>query len=263
MTVAVPSVFQSSNLSLAWGQVLIHALRTERTRTPAVVSISGFAGSLPAEDKELREAVDAVLDLHRKNTVATSGMMIFPYDLWRKRGSPDWSSFHSLCVNRFVPRLKARDQRNRLGTYFERMMNFTGVRGGVSKSVDQLGFVIELLKKDRWPRESALQLSCFDPAKDHTGQPVRGFPCLQQVGISHDGDKSIALHALYPTQYIFDRGYGNYLGLCHLGSYIAAQTNLQFVGLNCYIGDPQHGDVNKSELSSLVNLIKRRSTELQ
>ncbi len=102
-----------------------------------------------------------------------------------------------------------------------------------------------------------MQLSCFDPAKDHTGQPVRGFPCLQQVGLSHDGDKRIAVHAFYPTQYIFDRGYGNYLGLCHLGSYIAHQTGLQFARLNCYIGEPHLGDVNKRDLARLAKL--RRS----
>jgi hypothetical protein len=139
------------------------------------------------------------------------------------------------------------------------MMNFTGQRGGQAKTVDQLGFIINLLRNSqRWPRQSALQLSCFDPAKDHTGQPVRGFPCLQQVGLSHDADNRIAVHAFYPTQYIFDRGYGNYLGLCHLGSYIARQAGLQFVRLNCYIGEPQLGDVNKTDLAQLARLVDQR-----
>jgi thymidylate synthase len=166
-------------------------------------------------------------------------------------------------VKRFFPRLKACDARNRLGTYFERMMNFTGQRGGKGTTVDQLGFIIDLLRNpQRWPRQSALQLSCFDPAKDHTGQPVRGFPCLQQVALSHDGDKRIAVHAFYPTQYIFDRGYGNYVGLCHLGSYIAHQTGLQFARLNCYIGEPHLGDVNKRDLAELSTLVDQRLAAL-
>jgi thymidylate synthase len=139
------------------------------------------------------------------------------------------------------------------------MMNFTGVRGDSMKPVDQLGFVIDLLKdSERWPRQSALQISCFDPAKDHTGQAVRGFPCLQQVGLSHDGDKCIAMHAFYPTQYIFDRAYGNYLGLCHLGSYIAHQTGLRFARLNCYVGVPHLGDVNKGEVAQLAKTVEQR-----
>lgn len=134
---------------------------------------------------------------------------------------------------------------------------------GEGKTIDQLGFIIDLLRNSqRWPRQSALQISCFDPAKDHTGQPVRGFPCLQQVGLSHDGDKRIAVHAFYPTQYIFDRGYGNYLGLCHLGSYIAHQTGLQFARLNCYIGQPHLGDVNKRDLAEFAKLVDQRLVAL-
>src|ERR1700721_4173834 len=187
-------------------------------------------------------------------------MTIFPYDLWQLRGCPPYEDFHQLCVRRFFPRLKACDSRNRLGTYFERMMNYTGVRKkDAYRTEDKLGFIINLLKNsDRWPRQSALQISCFDPAKDHTGQPVRGFPCLQQVGLSHDGDKCIAVHAFYPTQYIFDRAYGNYLGLCHLGSYIANQSGLRFVRLNCYIGEPHLGDVNKRDVADLASAVEER-----
>lgn len=264
MSIAKPQVIQSSNISEAWGRVFMEAMNgTPRTRTPVVLSLAGFSGELPDEDAGIRLAVDEALRQCEKNTVTVSGMTIFPYSLWHNRGRPPWGNFHPLCVKKFFPRLKACDARNRLGTYFERMMNFTGLRGSQGKTVDQLGFIIELLKNSRrWPRQSALQLSCFDPAKDHTGQPVRGFPCLQQVGLSHDGDKRIAVHAFYPTQYIFDRGYGNYLGLCHLGSYIAHQTGLQFARLNCYIGEPHLGDVNKRDLAVLAKLIEQRLAAL-
>jgi thymidylate synthase len=264
MSVAAPRVIQSSNISEAWGRVFLDAQNaTPRSRTPVVLSLAGFSGNLPDEDVAIRQAVDETLSRCEKNAVAVSGMTIFPYDLWQHRGRPAWENFHPLCVKRFFPRLKACDARNRLGTYFERMMNFTGQRGGEGKAVDQLGFVIELLRNSkRWPRQSALQLSCFDPAKDHTGQPVRGFPCLQQVGLSHDGENRIAVHAFYPTQYIFDRGYGNYVGLCHLGSYLAHQTGLQFARLNCYIGEPCLGKVNKRDLAELAKLVDQRLAAL-
>ncbi|MGH7139881.1 MAG: hypothetical protein ACREHD_29435, partial [Pirellulales bacterium] len=182
-----------------------------------MLSLAGFSDRIPKEDVAIRNALDEALSRHDKYPIAVSGMTIFPYELWERRGCPPWEDFHALCVERFFPRLKACNPRNRLGTYFERMMNFTGQQGKEARTVDQLGFIIGLLKNSqRWPRQSALQLSCFDPAKDHTGQAVRGFPCLQQVGLSHDGKNRIALHAFYPTQYVFDRGYGNYLGLCHL-----------------------------------------------
>lgn len=261
MSIATPRIIESPSLSVAWGQLFLHSLRaTKRTRKPVVVSIAGFAGDLPEEDSSIREALNASLHQHPNMfSVDVCGMTIFPYGLWKHQGQPSWKIFHPLCVNKFIPRIKAREPRNRLGTYFERMMNFTGSRGSERKTVDQLGFVINLIKRSRrWPRESALQLTCFDPAKDHTGQPVRGFPCLQQVGISHDGDNRIALHAFYPSQYIFDRAYGNYLGLCHLGHYIAYQTNLKFVRLNVYIGDPQLGNVTKGKLAGLGTFLEQR-----
>ena len=140
------------------------------------------------------------------------------------------------------------------------MMAFSGVKRDKPKQVDQLSFVIGLLKHRarRWPRQSALQISCFDPAKDHTGQPVRGFPCLQQVSVVHDGQGSFALSAYYPTQYIFDRGYGNYLGLCHLGVFIAYETGLKFVRLNCFIGRPELGTASKDSLRPLIKLIRQK-----
>lgn len=261
MSIAAPRVIESSSISSAWGRAFLDSLRaTARSRTPILLSIAGFSGELPDEDAAIRRSVDEALCRCEKNTVTVSGMTIFPYDLWQRRGCPSWEAFHHLCVKRFYPRLKARNPRNRLGTYFERMMNFTGQHGGEAKAVDQLGFIIELLKDpERWPRQSGLQMSCFDPAKDLTRQPVRGFPCLQQVGLSHDGDDRIAVHAFYPTQFIFDRGYGNYLGLCHLGCYIAKQAGLKFARLNCYVGDPQLGKkVSKSDLEDFADFIDGR-----
>ena len=142
-------------------------------------------------------------------------------------------------------------------------MGFAGQREGELRIVDQLGFIISLLNNSKkWPRQSALQLSCFDPVKDHTGQPVRGFPCLQQVGLSHDGaENRIALNAFYPTQYIFDRGYGNYLGLCHLGSYIGTKP-AEFARFNCFVGEPRLGDAKKRDLTAFEGLLTQRLEEL-
>lgn len=260
MSIAPPVIIQSSSVSDGWGRVFLKALNdTPRSRSPVMLSIVGFEGDAPVEEAATRQAVDEALSRLDKCSVAVSAMTIFPNDLWQRRGRPSHEGFHRLCVEKLLPRLKARDARNRLGTYFQRMMNFSGLRGEEPQSVDQLGFIINLLKKSkRWPRQSALQLSCFDPVKDHTGQAVRGFPCLQQVGVSHDGGKRIALHAFYPTQYIFDRGYGNYIGLCHLGYYIAHQAGLRFAALHCYIGEPQLGDVNKRDVAVLADVVQQR-----
>jgi hypothetical protein len=97
-----------------------------------------------------------------------------------------------------------------------------------------LAHVLEIWRKGdqkgRRPRQSALQLACFDPAKDHTGAALAGFPCLQQVSLTYKEERTLEINAYYPTQYMVERAYGNYLGLCQLGHFIAHQLNVRLVG---------------------------------
>lgn len=258
MSVLGVRTIKAADLSLAWGQALLMAARsTAASLTPLVVSVAGFEDELPPETPAIREAVDALLESQGINPVRVTGMTIFPWELWQRRGRPGVHTFSRLCVDQLAPRMRARDRRNQNGVYFERMMAFCGLKGGEARVVNQIEFVIDLLRRDRMPRRSALQIACFDPAKDHTGQPVRGFPCLQQVSVSHDSGEQIAINAYYPTQYIFDRAYGNYLGLCHLGAFIAHETTKRFVRLNCFIGWPQLGTINKQTVEPLLLQIEK------
>lgn len=258
MSVLGVQVIESSSLSAAWGEALLVAEAVTAARTaPMVVSVAGFEGELPPENPVIRGTLDDMLKRTDKNAVRVSAMTIFPWEVWVRRGRPSCNELCTLCVDRLAPRMKARDVRNRLGIYFERMMAFEGRKAHETRVVNQLQYVIDLLNRDRRPRRSALQLACFDPAKDHTGQPVRGFPCLQQVSITHDGDSGLGIHAFYPTQYIFDRAYGNYLGLCHLGGFIAHQTGMRFSRLNCFIGWPVLGDVRRADIAELVGVVRK------
>jgi hypothetical protein len=257
---ADPLVISESSLSVAWGRVFLHTLDNARpTLRPIVVTVDGLANQAPPEDADVRQAVDAALAAQSNmNSVRVSALMIFPYDMWVRRGRPSCQEFSRFCVDRLVPRLKALDRRNRYGTYFERMMRFSGIRAGLPHTIDQLDFVIRLLMRPRRSRHSALQITCFDPAKDHTGQAVRGFPCLQQVSVAQDDSGKLAINAYYPTQYIFDRAYGNYLGLCHLGQFLAHETGLTFERLTCFIGQPVLGDVRKRDLRSLAPIVRSK-----
>jgi thymidylate synthase len=125
---------------------------------------------------------------------------------------------------------------------------------------NQLQHIIDIWNRDRGngtrPRQSALQVACFDPAKDHTGSTRSGFPCLQQVSFAYGHRGEIVVSAYYPTQYIYDRAYGNYLGLCHLGHFMACEMGLQIARLNCFIAHPELGGVNKGALTELVAVVR-------
>ncbi len=265
MSTAAPILIESSNLSYAWGKLFLHAMSVAKHRLPPVVlTIGSFNTTLASEDDTIRETLDRTLERLGKNACDVSAMTIFPYKMWVRRGRPSCQEFSTLCLERLLPRMKRRDRRNCNGTYFQRLMSYDGLRRGSARKVNQLGFIIGLLRNPtRQPRHSALQLACFDPAKDHTGQPVRGFPCLQQVSLSYDDDNGLAVTGFYPTQYIFDRAYGNYLGLCQLGAFIAHETERRFSRMTCYVAHPDLGDVSKGQLRSLESLVTRRLHEAE
>jgi hypothetical protein len=252
MSNKTPILIEESNLAFAWARAFLRVMQPGQMLDPMVITVGGFQSLVPEEHNLIRSKLEAQLLALDKNTVDVTAMTIFPYKPWVRRGMPVHQIYKPFCIDRLLPRLKGRSRANQKGTYFERMMAYSGYRRQGMREVDQIGFVIDLLKGDRHSRESALQISCFDPAKDHTGQAIRGFPCLQQVGVTYGEDGTIAINAFYPTQYIFDRAYGNYLGLCHLGHYIAQQSGMRFSRLNCFVGKPELGEVNKSDLRALA-----------
>jgi hypothetical protein len=270
MPVEPPEVINESNLSHAWGRAFLHVLgRNTGNLAPLVVSMAGFTNGLPAEDVEIRRALDAQLETHpRTYSSKVSALTIFPYDTWIRRGSPAVGEFSTFYLEQHLPRLKARDRHNSHGTYFERMIRFQGskaLRGVLHlEARNQLEHIVGIWRRDteqgHRPRRSALQIAIFDPVKDHTGAVLQGFPCLQQVSLAYDeSSNALALNANYPTQYIMDRAYGNYLGLCHLGCFLAREMNLEFSRLNCFIGLPELGNGwRKRDLETLAELVSNR-----
>ncbi len=270
MSTNTPLIIEEPNLSHAWGRVLLHVLDNSKPRlAPLTVSVTGFSDGLPIEDEQIRHALDSILGTkEKKYSSRVSALTIFPHDAWVRRGRLSVRVFSDWYLKYFFPRLQARDGHNKRGTYFERMVRFQGSKKenngkpGLGEK-NQLDHLVTIWRRDRTnsssSRHSALQASIFDPVKDHTGGKMLGFPCLQQVSFSYDGADALAVNAYYPTQYIMDRAYGNYLGLCHLGQFMARDMGLNLVRLNCFIGLPDLGNNwTKGELKSLANLIRCR-----
>jgi len=265
MSTKIPALIIEDNLSYAWGHAFLSAMdSSKRDLSPITISIGGFEDGMPAEDPRIRLALDATLAQHNKYSCSVSAMLIFPFDFWNRIGRPTCEDLSQRYLAELLPRLKARDStHNRRGTYFERMIAFgCKVDQGRDKGKDQLDHIVKIWQRDlghgRRPRQSALQVACFDPCIDQNGAALSGFPCLQQLSFAYDDDGGLAINAYYPTQYIFDRAYGNYLGLCHLGNFMARQLHLDFVRLNCFIGRPERGDnkVSKEALQALAEVVR-------
>ena len=102
-----------------------------------------------------------------------------------------------------------------------------------------------------------MQAAIIDPALDHTNSQQLGFPCLHQVAFTPDGDAGLAVTGFYATQYLFDRAYGNYLGLCRLGRFMAHEMGLKLARMTCIASVAQRGTPGKSELQPLVEELEK------
>lgn len=253
-----PLVIKSSNLSFAWGQALLRVLDQPIGKcSPLIVTISGFESELPPEDQNVRREVDRSLKAAACNSCDVSGMVIFPYKLWLGRKRLSCDEFCEVCVRDLYPRLVALDRRNHHGTYFTRMMAYEGVRNGTPIKINQVAEVVDRLKGDRHFRATGLQMTCFNPAQDHSRQTRLGFPCLQHVGVTYEGDDGIAVTGFYPTQHIFARAYGNYLGLGHLGRFLGFHSKQSLRRITCIATRPLLGSgIRKSSLASLRKVVE-------
>jgi hypothetical protein len=82
-----------------------------------------------------------------------------------------------------------------------------------------------------------LQAAVFDPFRDLTTSGQPSFPCLQHIVFDPDIKAGgLALSAFYATQQLYVRAYGNWLGLCRLGAFVAGQAGLKLTRFTCFVG---------------------------
>jgi len=249
MTKNEPMVVSETNLSLAWGRVFLKMLeRGIKEISPVLVTIRGFPNGLPAEREDIRNALDK--ELQRPGTrlnCTRVASTIFPLSLW----NPEVPRAH--LYERYE-RIWAHIRRcpaNYRGTYFQRLVLFA--ENG--RRCNQLEHIINVWKAGS-PRRSALQASIFDPLRDHSPAPMLGFPCLQHVTFAPIGSNGLCATGFYATQYIFERAYGNYLGLCWLGRFMAHEVGLELAQVNCITGIALLGKAGKESLVKLKSHVE-------
>lgn len=243
---------QSSDLAVAWGRGLAAVAKPGVDEvTPLVVNVAGFDGGFPGEHPQVRSRLDAALKAavttkDRVCSAETTANLIFPESLWLRYRASGRDVFFDNYL-KLLPRLQKRDGRNRKGTYFSRLVSH-GKTG-----TNQLRHVLDTWQSGNH-RRSALQLVVFDPTVDHHRQPFLGFPCLDYVTFTpNTHDSTLSVTALYAEQYLFDRGYGNYLGLCRLARFVAHEMKLRFNQLTCIASCAKLGDaIKKREAQALV-----------
>ena len=243
------------NLSVAWARAFIRVV-DEGEISPLTVVIRGFADGKDMEVKAIRQLLDDALGGRGKqlscHEVANT---IFPISLWNPRGCRQQLYKRYL---RIMPRV-LRHSRNKYGVYFQRLIAF-GNGAASEGSVNQLEHIIRIWKSGNH-RRTALQAGIFDPRKDHTNQRQRGFPCLQQVVFAPQSADGLAVTGYFATQYIFQRAYGNYLGLSRLGRFMAQEMGRQLTQVTC-VASPAVRDKTKTTTKRYLQDVAREIEQI-
>jgi len=235
------------------------------------------------ENPAIRTAVDTLLGGRGLDPVMTVVNTVFPLALAEASNNPQDLADRYRAM---YPRIRSERSLNRRGTYFGRMVNHPTD----GKPVDQLNRIINRLRTyghngnhaatvyeeststavpepcDGEPSEASKpEAVSLDEATHGLSMPIvgprtdsmpLGFPCLVHISFQHVGDQ---LHAVaqYRSQYMVQRGYGNYLALGLLQRYIAESAGFRTGKLTVITGqaeaDGRRGDAEQA-LAGLTQL---------
>ena len=248
-TINGPLVVVERNLSVAWGKAFLKVFESNEI-APLVVVIKDPDNADPPEVPAIRNALDDGLRAEGKGLSCLQvANTIFPISLWDvQRPRADLYQRYLSIVHRV-----RKHRGNRYGVYFQRLIDF-GADTEAEEHVNQLEHILATWNRGNH-RRSALQASLVDPRLDHTDQRQRGFPCLQQVAFAPTGDNGLAVTGFYAKQHMFERAYGNYLGLCRLGRFMAHEMGLTLSQVVC-IATPAARDRRKRDLAGLARQVE-------
>ena len=242
-------VVEESNLSIAWGKAFLEVFKHNEV-APMVVVIKDLNCQQDIEVGSIRDTLDQALKDNGKQTCDTVANTIFPTRLWVPED--DRQKLYQRYKT-ILKRLRKHDG-NRYGLYFERLIAH-GCDRNFDQGVNQLEAILQ--KRDRSVRRrTGYYATVFDPRKDHSLQPLRGFPCLQHVSFDASALDGLAITGSYVTQYMFEKAYGNYLGLYNLGKFMAHEMDLPLDRVTIVANPATRGTVPKKYLRSLVSHVK-------
>jgi len=238
-----PLLIDEPDLSKAWAKAVLHVIdHAGKEISPLVLSVTGFEeNGMPTEDPAVRLELDNLLLENEMLSVEDVAFTIFPQRLWEVAQGDRVKLFE--YYRDAFPRYQAINHRNnKNGLYFERLMSY----GRGPCDGNQLEWILSQFNRRKGVRRSMFQASVFDPERDHRADAQLQFPCLQQVSFEPT-QGSLVVNAFYPTQQLFVKAYGNYLGIAQLGAFMAHEMGLKCVRMNVFIGVAKFERIKKTD----------------
>jgi len=194
--------------------------------------------------------VEEFLRSHDKS-LRTIANTIFPQGLYQRYGSPEFfDAFHE----RVLP--KVCRSKNWSGYYFERMTDWPGAPAN-----NPLLDIVTRMRDPRVHSNNKFELALFDPARDSSRAPYGG-QCLSFLSFKllPGSPKTVAL-TFYRNHYYIEKLLGNLIGLGHLMSFVASETDqkigpLTIISSHATIDLPRVSG-HRSTRTDLNNLLKK------
>lgn len=246
-----PLMIVAKSVSEAYARTLLHIMSHPGIEiAPLVLTIEGFGqGYDIPEDLKVRTALDNLLTAKKYRDVEDVAYTIFPQRLWTM-AQGDRAKLFEFYKMAFPAYRAANPRLNGRGLYFERLMMY----GRGPCDGNQLEWILSQYESRSGVRRSMLQATTFDPERDHSGTARLGFPCLQHVSFIPTNAGLVA-NAFYATQQLFDKAYGNYLGLAQLAAFMAREMGTPLARLNVTIGVAKLERIRKTD-SAMMPLIE-------
>jgi Thymidylate synthase len=238
------------NISVAWVQAL-EAMLAIPSHAAVHFSVRIAEPDAP-EEPRIREIADELLALGRLQQVKSIRNTIFPA-AWAER-FPDPADL-AAHYREYYPTLR-RFPKNKVGTYFGRLVAYPMGRNDKEEPFDQLTDVVSKLRQESSISaggsrarnlSSRYEVNIWKPNDLPTGM---GFPCMAHMSF-HLMDGRLHTLAQYRNQFLVERAYGNYLGLAQLQRYIAKAVGLdagELMVLASHAKLDTHGKLNISAI---------------
>jgi thymidylate synthase len=228
-------IINEDNLSVAWAKAFLRSISQSKEIIPLIVMVNDLNNDSGWEDMEIRRILDNYLKKMGKQSCNTVANTIFPESLWNPKAGKEQlyeRYFQILPLIRKCPK-------NKYGVYFERLIAYDSKEDSANRlnKSNQLETIIGNYNSRKGVRRSVLQTSIFDPMRDHSNRAYLSFPCLQHITFAPCGDgHNMTVNGFYAMQHLFERAYGNYLGLYYLGQFVAHELRLELNQINCMVG---------------------------
>jgi thymidylate synthase len=254
MSITGDRYIEASNLSEGWIDALRCALASpDRSLTHLLIRISDPS----KEEIAVRSRAQALIDEWNAGhptgqyyDVETTRNTIFPSSWALRRPEPkDLAAYYR---ERYSRQGLLGFRNNERGTYFGRIVAYP--RGKDQEPGDQLTDTVRKLRreiKSGQPKSSRYEINIYNERVDTN--PM-SFPCLAHLSV-HLGAHAVHLQAIYRSEYLIGRAYGNYMGLAELQCYIAAAAGVKAGELLVTVGH--------AKLDGRVRSVRRMISELE